>query len=74
MRTRFIRLFPILLAVLLVGATQVYAQTATVVTHSGQRIRGQVPEAAGMAATGTAVTAAMATAGTTTTAMPLSFA
>src|SRR5258706_5385177 len=42
MRTRFIRLFPVLLAVVLFGATEVYAQTATVVTHSGQRFRGQV--------------------------------
>src|SRR5258706_1224654 len=42
MRTRFIRLFSVLLAVVLFGATEVYAQTATVVTHSGQRFRGQV--------------------------------
>ena len=42
MRTRLIRLFPVLLAVLLFGAAEAYAQTATVVTHSGQRLRGQI--------------------------------
>jgi len=42
MRTRILRLFPVLFAVLLLGATEVYAQTATVVTQSGQRLRGQI--------------------------------
>jgi len=42
MRTRLIRLFPVLLAVLLFGVAEAYAQTATVVTHSGQRLRGQI--------------------------------
>ena len=40
MRKHFI--LPALLAMLVVGAPQAYAQTATVVTQSGQRIRGQV--------------------------------
>jgi len=39
---RFNTFLPVLLAVLLFGASEVYAQTATVVTHSGQRIRGQI--------------------------------
>jgi hypothetical protein len=47
MRTRFIRLFPVLLAVLLLSVTEVYAQIATVVTHSGQRFRGQVVSVGG---------------------------
>jgi len=42
MRTYFRRIFPALLALVLVGAVEVYAQTATVVTQSGQRFRGQV--------------------------------
>jgi hypothetical protein len=42
MRMQLRRLFPVLLAVLLFGATEAYAQMATVVTHSGQRFRGQV--------------------------------
>jgi small nuclear ribonucleoprotein (snRNP)-like protein len=40
MRTRFI--IPALLAMLVMGAAQAFAQTATVVTQSGQRIRGQL--------------------------------
>jgi len=32
----------VLLALLIFGATEVYAQTGTVVTHSGQRVRGQI--------------------------------
>jgi len=40
MRTKLI--IPALLAMLVVGAAQAFAQTATVVTHSGQRIRGQL--------------------------------
>jgi hypothetical protein len=40
MRKTFI--IPALLAMLVVGAAQAFAQTATVVTQSGQRIRGQV--------------------------------
>jgi hypothetical protein len=35
-------IIPALLAILALGAAQAYAQTATVVTHSGQRIRGQL--------------------------------
>ena len=42
MRPRFIRFFPVLLALLIFGATEAYAQTGTVVTHSGQRVRGQI--------------------------------
>lgn len=42
MRTRLIHFFPVLLALLFFGTTELYAQTATVVTHSGQRVRGQV--------------------------------
>src|SRR4029453_12925951 len=42
MRPRFIRFFPVLLALLIFGATEVYAQTGTVVTRSGQRLRGQI--------------------------------
>ena len=42
MRTRIYRYFPVLMALLLFGATEVYAQTGTVVTHSGQRFRGQI--------------------------------
>src|SRR5436189_1078367 len=42
MRTRSSRLFTVLLALLLFGAAEAYAQTATVVTNSGQRIRGQI--------------------------------
>ena len=42
MLSRFNRFLPVLLALLLFGASEVYAQTATVVTHSGQRFRGQI--------------------------------
>src|SRR5580765_2326493 len=42
MLTRLNRFLPVLLALLLFGASDVYAQTATVVTHSGQRFRGQI--------------------------------
>jgi len=42
MRTLFARSFPVFLAVFLVGAAEAHAQTATVVTQSGQRFRGQV--------------------------------
>jgi hypothetical protein len=42
MRTKFLRLFPVVLALMVFGAAEVYAQTATVVTHSGQRFRGQI--------------------------------
>jgi hypothetical protein len=42
MLTRLNRFLPVLLALLLFGASEVYAQTATVVTHSGQRFRGQI--------------------------------
>jgi len=42
MRTRVTRLFTVLLALLLFGAAEAYAQTATVVTNSGQRFRGQI--------------------------------
>lgn len=41
MRTRGF-IIPALLAVLVVGAAQAFAQTATVVTYSGQRVRGQI--------------------------------
>jgi hypothetical protein len=42
MVTRFHPLLLGLLALLLFGASEAYAQTATVVTHSGQRLRGQI--------------------------------
>jgi hypothetical protein len=42
MRTRFTRFFPVLLALLIFGVTEAYAQTGTVVTHSGQQFRGQI--------------------------------
>ena len=40
MRTKLI--IPALLAMLVVGTAQAFGQTATVVTHSGQRVRGQI--------------------------------
>src|SRR3984893_11703955 len=40
--TRKILIIPALLAMLVAAAVQAYAQTATVVTHSGQRVRGQL--------------------------------
>jgi hypothetical protein len=40
--TRKTLIIPALLAMLVAGAAEAYAQTATVVTHSGQRVRGQL--------------------------------
>jgi hypothetical protein len=40
--TRKTFIIPALVAMLVAGAAQAYAQTATVVTHSGQRVRGQL--------------------------------
>src|ERR1700730_7547533 len=42
--TRKILIIPALLAMLVAAAVQAHAQTATVVTHSGQRVRGQLVE------------------------------
>lgn len=42
MRTRFTQFSTVLLALLLFGTAEAYAQTATVVTNSGQRFRGQI--------------------------------
>lgn len=39
---RKILIIPVLLTVFVLGAAQAFAQTVTVVTHSGQRVRGQL--------------------------------
>jgi hypothetical protein len=52
MHKRITRFFPMLAVLLLFGAGELYAQTATVVTHSGQRFRGQIVSMSGTSTAG----------------------